>query len=432
MSLSWGLGAALTAWSVWLLGWLGLPLTVTTVGGALLTMAAVALLAARRARHASAATGGTAAAAAPSCAEHAPRDEAPWQRAVVLLLLAGVAALAIVTAALSIRNGARASDANSIWLLKARVVFIDGGFDGSYWRFWPDGHDRRGYPPLISLLGTWIYLLAGRADDGLVKLCAVSFHVALLALVYDVIARRLPRWAAALATLFFALVGMTVVLTVWGVADLPLAFFLLAALHAAKEDSRRGATVAGLLLAAAAFTKLEGIVAAPLAALAAGVSLGESSRALRVLRLGLPATIVALLWAHFTHQRGIPLLVGPSAALPDGGQDLAARFGSAASGLGASALRPGWLFAWLLFVLALARLASGRAPAGLRPWALFVLGLLAVDAFVLALQAGNLPWLIATTGTRLLYQAFPVAFAVTVIGLGGVSSSARTSRGPGA
>ncbi|HZM00588.1 MAG TPA: hypothetical protein VFD43_10090, partial [Planctomycetota bacterium] len=76
------------------------------------------------------------------------------------------------------------------------------------------------------------------------------------------------------------------------------------------------------------------------------------------------------------------------------------------------------------FALAQDRLALGR-------WALVACAMLAVDALVLALQAGDLPWLIATTGPRLLYQVFPVAFTVTVIALG-VSGSARTSRGPGA
>ena len=426
LGLSWGLGAALTAWSVWLLGWAGLPLSVPSLGGTLVAASALALLLARRARVPAPVDPAAPAARSPRAAE------GPSARLAFVLLLAALAAAALVTAALSVRAGAHASDAHSIWLLKARVVALDGGFDGPYWRDWPDGHDRRGYPPLVSLLGAWVHLLAGRVDDGLVKLAFASFHVALLALVYDVLARHLARWMAVLATLVFALTGMTIVLTVWGVADLPLAFYLLAALHALRLDARGGA-VAGVLLAAAAFTKLEGAVAALLvAALAAG-----GTR--RALRLVAPPAAVVLLWLLFLRPRGIPLLVGPGAEF-DAAAGFGARLAVATSGLVASALRPGWLWVWPLFVVALALLAAGRAPLASGRWAAVVLALLAADALVLGLQAGNLPWLVGATGPRLLYHVYPAAYAVTVLALAappapagpGVSRPARTSRGPAA
>jgi len=428
LALSWGLGAALTAGSVWLLGWAGLPLSVASVGGTLVAASGLALLLARGRRPVPEPAG-------PPAVGPPRASEGPAARLAFGLLLAALTALALVTAALSVRAGAHASDAHSIWLLKARVVALDGGFDGLYWRDWPDGHDRRGYPPLVSLLGAWVHLLAGRIDDGLVKLVFASFHVALLALVYDVLARHLARWMAALATLGLALTGMTIVLTVWGVADLPLAFFLLAALHALRLDAR-GAAVAGLLLAAAAFTKLEGAVAALLVAALAAGGVAGTRRALRLLVA--PAAVV-LLWLLFLRARGIPLLVGPGADV-----EAAARFGArlavATSGLLASALRPGWLNAWPLFVVALALLAAGRAPRACGRWALVVLALLAADALVLGLQAGNLPWLVGVTGTRLLYHVYPAAYAVTVLALAAprapadpeVTRPARTSRGPAA
>ena len=421
LALSWGLGAALTAWSVWLLGWAGLPLSVPSVGGALVAASGLALVLARRRRSPPVPAAGP-----------PPATEGPTARLAFGLALAGLAALTLVTAGLSVRGGAHASDAHAIWLLKARVVTLDGGFDGLYWHDWPDAHDRRGYPPLVSLVGAWVHLLAGRVDDGLVKLVFASFHVALLALVYDVLARHLPRWMAALATLVFALTGMTIVLTVWGVADLPLAFYLLAALHALRLDAR-GAGVAGALLAAAAFTKLEGVVAALLvAALAAGGASGLR-RALRL--AALPAVVLGL-WLLFLRSRGIPLLVGPSAEVGTAAS-FGARLAVATSGLLAHALRPGWLCVWPLFVVALALVAARRAPPALGRWGLFVLGLLAADALVLGLQAGNLPWLLGATGPRLLYHVYPAAYAVTVLALAApagpaLSRPARTSRGPAA
>jgi hypothetical protein len=199
-------------------------------------------------------------ASAESSPDSAARRATPAARAVrVVLLLLTLGCVAMIARS-SLGHGAQFADAHGLWMLKARVFATDGGFDGSYFEDWSDGHERRAYPVLLPLAGTWMHLLAGRVDDTLVKWLYIGFLLALLALVHALLAARLPPWLAAAGLLAFVLSRQTVLTTVWGVADLPLACLLLAALHALLEsgaragDARPALVRAAWFLALAAFT----------------------------------------------------------------------------------------------------------------------------------------------------------------------------------
>jgi hypothetical protein len=424
LALGWGLGAGLTALLVFLLARLdALPgaLDGAQLGGWAVAglLAAVALAAARSARAARAAAvrgAGVPADPAPAAGDARAAHESARARVARRVLLLLLALVGVATTVYAVRYGALFADAREIWLLKARVVFLDGGLGGAYWRDWPDGHDRRGYPPLIPLLGVYEHLLAGRVDDKLVKLMFGGFHAALLLLVYDVLSRRLTRLAATAATLLFSLSALTFLLPAWGVADLPLAFFLLAALHAARLPG--GASCAGLLLACAAFTKLEGIAAAPVLAAVCLANAPRGQRVWHALRLLVPALLVTALWWQFLHGRALSPSLGPAAELPVSASLPFERLLRVGGGLFETALAPGWLYVWPLFVLALARALVSRAARERGTWALAVLGLLALYAVVYALQAVDIDWLLRTTAGRLLYHVYPVAFVYTVLQLG--------------
>jgi hypothetical protein len=347
-------------------------------------------------------------------------------RLVLLLLVAGAAA---VIGRSSLGYGAQFADAHGLWLLKARVFATDGGFDGAYFHEWADGHERRAYPALLPLAGAWLHMLAGRVDDTLVKLLHVGYLLALLVLVHALLAARLPGWLAAAGLLAFCTGRQTLLATVWGVADMPLACLLLAAMaallpggaRAGDEASRRGRLArAAWFLALAAFTKGEGMVAAPVVAAAwwlAGRRATPRPRLGTACLLVVPAALLAAAWLAVPARHGIGLTLGPGAELPPAAEATARLSELVRTALPVMA-GPAWLFAWPLALLAAAR-PAWRARAADRALLLLApLGLLLADAAVYVAQSGDLPWLLSTTLGRLLYHGFPAVFVWTLTALG--------------
>jgi hypothetical protein len=354
----------------------------------------------------------------------APRAPSAAGRLASTALLALAAVLVAALAALSVAQKAAFVDAHAVWMLKARAVVTDGGLDGPWLRHWSDQHDRRGYPLLWPLDAAWVHLLAGGVDDGLAKLVLGGFLAALCALLHELLAHRCPAWIAALGTALVPLALPTINVTLWGVADLPLTFFLLAALHALLPP--RGTpclTRAAFFLALAPFTKLEGAVAAGAFALAWLLAGGEDAdearrapaaaglrrRAPGAARLVAGAAIVAVGWTLFLRAYGVVDLVPPIATT---GAALLERGAVLAHGLLASLVDTRWLLLWPLFLLAL---AVGVRRGGPPRVALLAAALLVgLDAGLLLLAAPEEPAKVSVALERLLFQAFPVALFATL------------------
>jgi hypothetical protein len=361
-------------------------------------------------------------------------------RVVLLLLVVCVAAL---IARSSLDYGAQFEDAHGLWLLKARVFATDGGFDGAYFREWPDGHERRAYPVLLPLAGAWLHLLAGQPDDTLVKCLNVGFLLALLVLVHGLLAARLPPWLAAAGLLGFVSCRQVLLSTVWGVADLPLACLLLAALHALLADgawrpddaARRSRLArAAWFLALAAFTKSEGMVAAPVVAGAwwlAGRRRLSRPRLTSAGLLVLPAAVIAAAWLSVAARHGITLPLGPGARVPGAGEllDGLALLGRAALPL---LISPGWLYVWPLALLVALRPAWRARAADRSLLMLAPLLLLLADAGVYLVQDVDLPWLLSTTLDRLLLHGYPAVYVWVLIALGADAPAGAGSAHPGA
>jgi hypothetical protein len=76
-------------------------------------------------------------------------------------------------------------DGWAIWLLKSKIFFIDGKIIPSVLDY-----VRSDYPLVVSLLGTFIYLLLGHADDTAVLLAFFAFYLFIGILFFSVIKEK--------------------------------------------------------------------------------------------------------------------------------------------------------------------------------------------------------------------------------------------------
>ncbi|GJM20614.1 MAG: hypothetical protein DHS20C15_05290 [Planctomycetota bacterium] len=332
-------------------------------------------------------------------------------------LQAALALAILLVAAHTLREGARFADSHAVWALRAKVVASDGGFEGSYWREWSDAHDRRAYPPLLSLSGAWVQSWGDALDAAPTKLVNLGFYLALLGLTHAALARRLGARAALAGTALLALSRPVVLGAGWGVADLPLAAYTLAAVCEFARSRRGDTWIAAISLAGAVLCKYEGVWIAGLVLLAASSVQSQRSGRVAVWRAALLPALLGALWVALMLSLQVPFAFGPHAELAPETASFLARLSVAARALLNHALRPQWLFlAPLALVLTLAR-RPARRTRFTRLGTRVVLALLLVDLSVYAFQAGDTNALLATTLERLLLQVFPLAFVLTLCAL---------------
>lgn len=188
------------------------------------------------------------------------RDE----RAVLCVLAALVVGLSIAAPL-----GLPYTDGMGFNYSKARAFFLDGSTIPYYTRAAAMLYTVPAHPPLIPLSVTWLYLFIGHVDEHATLLLwpalYLSMLVAFYALARGVVSRRCALWCTA----GVALIGTnsTQVLKA-SYADMPLAMYLLLGCGliwywaACGRRSQLVLPLAGVLLAAAALTKEEGMPAA--------------------------------------------------------------------------------------------------------------------------------------------------------------------------
>jgi hypothetical protein len=342
-------------------------------------------------------------------------------------LLLGLAVLTVVV--LSCRSAAGFPDAYQVWLLRGRVLFLDRGFSGSFFHdALHTAHDNRAYPPLLSLATAGLYEAMGQVDDRAAKLLPGACCAALLLLAHGALRRSLPRGAALLATLGLCGCTTLVMVTVWGIADLPLAAFVLAGgVVLLAVDDRRCAPLLALPLLGAVLTKNEGLPAA--IALLGGFALrllgaaGEppGSRVRRLLLAALPAALAAGAWLGFAVARGLPLVftLPGSQAVRDVGRLTRTR--SVLASIGERLLDASWLPGWIAFalvlVLVVARSRSDAAGRRVLAAGAVVALLLLAYIWVLGGYEGDLPLLLRLSMGRLMLHGYPLALVVAANGL---------------
>jgi hypothetical protein len=193
-------------------------------------------------------------------------------------------------------------DARTLWSFHARVINDTGSYPAPELRdaHFPIPHPQ--YPPLLPMAEAAAAWAAGGPDDRVLRTVPTLFYLAVAVLLLAELPRRDPRWGVPLALTWILM--PTLVLfeeggADSGVADTPLAFYLLASVVAADSGAP---VLAGGFLAAGVLTKNEGIVLGALLLAAAFWRDRNQRRALAAMAV----VFVSVLIAWLALRAGIP------------------------------------------------------------------------------------------------------------------------------
>jgi hypothetical protein len=269
----------------------------------------------------------------------ARESRTPWLRAANVAPVAALAFLigdALVSVA---RRPLLEFDGWAIWGMKARALYQLGGTSNPV--FTSDAYPPLQHPLLYPSLEAIGFRAMGAFDPALfhvqLVLLAAAFSLALI----DLLGPRVPLFLAGLVTLAIISAAGTIEQLASGLADVPLAFFVVLGVVALARWLDTGETpglaCAALFLGAGVLTKSEGALFALAAAAALLGTLAVSDRA-RLARAGLAmAAVLATLvpWRVFiaAHHLPNPEYSLGNAADPGYLSDHADRVGPAASGL---------------------------------------------------------------------------------------------------
>jgi hypothetical protein len=338
---------------------------------------------------------------------------------VVIALCVGIA---IVACCLAWHDGAGFVDARTIWMLKARVLALDGSLGGPFFTEWHDWTERRGYPLLVPIHYALHHVVAGRLDDDALKLGHAFVGVLVLALIALRLLPRVGAHVTAVAVLCFAVTSSWLSMTMWANADVFVAMIALLAIEladrAVRDSTVRGFALLGLLLGALVATKSEGVI---LALTIGGVTVVRCCARLGVLRAStwmrvgvmlLPALVHVVAWRAFVASHGFVDSLWKQSALDASLSTVDAvrgRLDIVLRHLGVELLRPRWAFAWPAFAV----LCFFRGRVLLRATETYVaLAMLAAVIVVFGFVARDPTWLLNTAAARVLFQVQPALYVV--------------------
>jgi 4-amino-4-deoxy-L-arabinose transferase-like glycosyltransferase len=230
-------------------------------------------------------------------------------------------------------------DGWAIWGMKARALYQLGGTDNPV--FTTAAYPPLQHPLLYPSLEAIGFRAMGAFDPALFHVQLVLMATAFCFALLDLLAPRVPLLLAGLVTLAIVSAAGTIQQLASGLADVPLAFFVVLGVVALARwldtDETPVLACAALFLGAAALTKSEGALFALAAAVALLGTLAVWDR-VRLARAGLAmAAVLAVLvpWRIFIASEHLPnpeYSLG-NAANPGYLSDHADRVGPAASGL---------------------------------------------------------------------------------------------------
>lgn len=151
-------------------------------------------------------------------------------------------------------------DAVANWLFKAKVFFIDGSIRSDV------VNSDAGYPLIINLLGTFVYIMLGHVNDSAVLLTSVAFFTSTALLLYTAI-RRISNSSYSLIITFLFVATQNVIRhggrIQSGQADLPLGYFslicMILLLDYLKKSSPKTLMLLSLFLGLTSLIKVEGL-----------------------------------------------------------------------------------------------------------------------------------------------------------------------------
>jgi hypothetical protein len=161
-------------------------------------------------------------------------------------------------------------DARTLWVPHARLVLDTGRYPAPELRDPAFVIAHASYPPLLPLTEALVGFAAGSSDERLLRAVPAAFYAVVAVLLLAELPRREPRWGILLAAAW-ALLPTLVVFEEGGadagLADVALSAFVLTSALLLERGEAAGpvsspvlAVLAGLLAAAAALTKNEGLV----------------------------------------------------------------------------------------------------------------------------------------------------------------------------
>jgi hypothetical protein len=187
------------------------------------------------------------------------------------------------------------------WSVKAKALALDGNFYGPVFTSSVFSHSHQDYPPLIPAWQALAYMLGGE----LTVSWPLQFQLAWFwtAGALALVSLTSSHWGrASLFMLAWVCAPQVIYWTMSGYADVPMAFFLLAAVIVLVLSPSQSPAVAGLLLGACALTKVEGL---PLAVVAAvSVSAFSANRKVPLQALAILLAVRSV-WFFFTISRGL-------------------------------------------------------------------------------------------------------------------------------
>lgn len=293
-----------------------------------------------------------------------------WSR---LLTAATLLVLAVLAADLVVQP-IWTDDAWAIWSAKANAIVLFDGLDAEF--LGSASVLSASYPLVVPVLEVVALRFCGLPNELVVLqlgLLFLAFPWAVAALLRD----QVRAVALRLVVLAIALAPSLQIQTASAVADVPLAvFFALAGVagwRAVELGERNMLLLAGVLAAAAAGTKIEGLVFVALLFAGLAVLGRRRGRPLRVVLIGLAAAATALPWELWSRVHSLPNAYSEAGGL--GSVDPLAELDriprAAAAMLRELADPTSWL-ALVVLAVAAAGLAL-RRPAG-RETALFTVG----------------------------------------------------------
>lgn len=189
-----------------------------------------------------------------------PGSRGPW--IVSLAVALGLAVLLAVHYRYALVWPQGSYDGVVIWNMRARFLYLSEGDWGPAfspllnWKIHPD------YPLLLPMTVARLWSAAGSLNPPISIYAALVFGMGLMALLYAVLTWRLSGGSGALGLLLLAAAAQFKLSLAGQTADLPLAFFFLAACilvdHGIKEERGGFLALGGLAAGLAAWTKNEG------------------------------------------------------------------------------------------------------------------------------------------------------------------------------
>ena len=421
LSLAYGLGIGAVAITLFLLSsissvWAGPQLSRGLILFVVLSVVAVLFVLWRRIRRQSAAPGS---AESPGAGFSVPR----------VLLVAVLVLLFVSQAYYAANTPLSAMDAMGFWGYSAKAIFFDGTVRTPAVVEPLRGHPHPRYPLLVPLAQDWVHFLRGRYDDSAVKLVFVGFYVALVGVVFGAARQRWGRTAGMVAAFLVATIPVLRADgfgAAFALADIPLAFFIAAALLSWlrwMDEGQMGDLVLAFVFAAlGAWTKNEGLAALTLLTVLVVAEAVSHRR-----RVGPVVGAVAVGWAlvvpWLLFQGGLaavdenyPAHVRLSIFIANAGRLPAIGWAWLRELVDASRWSILWLLAAVAGVWAVRSYESYDRR--LRPacWVgAFALGQVLVYTVVYVVAPGDIAELLELTATRLLLHVMPAAVLLCVL-----------------